>query len=63
MRDPQRIDEILKRIGDIWKENPDLRLGQLIYNVMKNPNNLYYIEDSVLTDIIEMYYNNLKKNK
>ena len=24
---------------------------------------IYYIEDLVLTDIIEMYYNNLKKNK
>jgi uncharacterized protein YihD (DUF1040 family) len=63
MRDPQRIDEILKRLGDIWKENPDLRLGQLISNVIHDTNNLFYIEDLVLTDLIEMYYNSLKKNK
>lgn len=29
MRDPQRIPLILKELEEIWKENPDLRLGPL----------------------------------
>ena len=30
MRDPKRIDEMLEAISEVWKEHPDLRLGQLI---------------------------------
>jgi len=30
MRNPERIGRILKKLGRIWKENPDLRLGQLV---------------------------------
>lgn len=33
MRGPNRIDDILERLKDIWKAYPDLRLGQLIMNV------------------------------
>jgi hypothetical protein len=29
-RDPQRIDAILAELGNVWKRNPDMRLGQLI---------------------------------
>jgi len=32
MRDPTRIDKVLKDLGGIWKQYPDLRLGQLIIN-------------------------------
>lgn len=31
MRDPNRIDGLLARLGEIWKQNPDLRLGQLLW--------------------------------
>ena len=31
MRDPERIDEVLKSIERIWKANPDFRFQQLIY--------------------------------
>lgn len=47
MRDINRIDSILKELGEIWKEYPDLRLGQLILNVLQDPV-LYYIEDEDL---------------
>lgn len=30
MRNPNRIPVIIKEIEEFWKENPDLRLGQLI---------------------------------
>lgn len=34
MRDPARIDYILKQIKKIWTEYPDLRLGQLLINAL-----------------------------
>jgi hypothetical protein len=32
MRDPERIERILNLIVALWKRNPDMRLGQLLYN-------------------------------
>jgi len=32
MRDPARIDRILKLLEQRWKEQPDQRLGQLVCN-------------------------------
>jgi uncharacterized protein YihD (DUF1040 family) len=32
-RDPERIDEVLEELEEYWKENPDLRLGQIIANI------------------------------
>lgn len=32
MRDPARITRILALIEQIWRDNPDLRLGQLLAN-------------------------------
>jgi len=31
MRDIKRIDPFLEEVGNMWKEMPDLRFGQLIY--------------------------------
>lgn len=31
-RDPDRIDEVLDELEDYWKDNPDLRLGQIVGN-------------------------------
>lgn len=47
MRNPERIDKILEIIGKIWKQNPDLRLGQMIMNAfnIRDGNGCYYIED------------------
>ena len=30
MRDPNRIDPILNQLRDVWKHQPDMRLGQLM---------------------------------
>lgn len=55
MRDPTRIPRILYRIGEIWWKNPDLRLGQLIGNVI-DPKYLYEIDDEKLIELIEKTY-------
>jgi hypothetical protein len=35
MRSPERIDEIVEALPEVWKQNPNLRLGQLILNGTK----------------------------
>ena len=52
MRDPKRIREILDKIEEIWIKEPDLRLMQLLTNVLYNANKEgkkeYKIEDIVM---------------
>lgn len=58
MRDINRIDLILDRLKTLWKKYPDLRLGQLILNVLQDPV-LYYVEDEELIETLEKVYNSL----
>lgn len=58
MRDPKRINKVLAAIGEVWEKNPDLRLGQLLSNVYRDPS-LYYIEDDKLVEGIKKYYSDL----
>lgn len=60
MRNPDRIDIILKEISEIWKNFPDLRLGQLITNVVQDPI-LYYIEDKDLVKFLKEFYGSERK--
>jgi len=55
MKDPDRIDEILKLISKIWHKHPNLRLCQIIGNLFIDKD-LYYIEDDVLQDRLEKKY-------
>lgn len=55
MRDPNRIDITLEEIKKIWKKYPDLRLGQLILNVIPE-SYLYYTEDDDLLRAIKQGY-------
>ena len=52
MRDPARIDEILELLRAVWTLEPDLRLGQLVYNAarIRDPelSDVFSIEDSSL---------------
>lgn len=41
MRDRSRIPAILAQLGELWQENPDLRLGQ----IMGNASITFYTED------------------
>lgn len=55
MREEERIDLVLERLAKIWKQYPDLRLGQLILNVVRDPL-LYYLEDEDLINRLEEFY-------
>lgn len=55
MRDISRIDAILEELKIIWKEVPDLRLGQLVLNVLQDPA-LYYVEDADLVKYLRNFY-------
>lgn len=48
MRNPNRIDPILRELAILWKSQPDTRLGQLIVNLIKTHEDPFYIEDDVL---------------
>lgn len=59
MRNSDRIDILLRKIKDIWSKNPDLRLGQLILNVVPETY-LYYIEDEELLKALLKGYEKFK---
>ncbi len=51
MRDPDRIDPLLAKLGEAWKRHPDLRLGQLLVALVKPSEacpEVFYIEDDEL---------------
>ncbi len=35
MRDPARIDRMIERLREVWHASPDMRLGQLLVNVIR----------------------------
>lgn len=56
MRDPRRIKQVLKKLEKVWKKNPDLRLGQLVFALSTHSNEtweahpqLFYTEDEIWT--------------
>ena len=50
-RDPARIPEILGLIEQLWNKHPDMRLGQLVVNLLDPvPNPIFNIEDETLRD-------------
>lgn len=55
MRDAKRINVILQELSNLWHKYPDLRLGQLISNVIQDPA-LYYIEDDKLIEVLKEFY-------
>lgn len=61
MRRKDRIDSILNNLEEIWLEFPDLRLGQLLLNVSRDPE-LYYLEDEELIKKLEEFYNGKKRS-
>lgn len=68
MRDIDRIPKILNELERIWKSNPDIRLGQLIVNIIKPKEpcpELFYAEDEKLLKGLLAFENraNIKANK
>lgn len=51
MRDPERIDDILDLVRQVWLQDPDLRLGQIIVNAVRPRNacpEIFAFEDTAL---------------
>lgn len=59
MRNPQRIPKILDELKGVWSTFPDLRLGQLLLNVL-NDRELYYVEDKDLLKYLRDHYSEVK---
>ena len=59
MRSSNRIPNILDSIQTIWSQYPDLRLGQLLGNVMRDYTYLYYVEDEDLIYELKKYYDSI----
>lgn len=57
IRDPERIDKVLKTIGKYWKANPDLRLMQLLYNACRlqypDQRDFFFVEDEVVRKAVK----------
>lgn len=59
MRDPNRIPRILEMLEIVWRESPDLRLGQLLSNIRKEdtgnstPEPIFNYEDYMLENWLE----------
>ena len=56
MRDINRIDPLLAKLGEVWRQYPDLRVGQFIINLFhdlgKDPWN---VEEDEWMDFLESY--------
>jgi hypothetical protein len=50
VRDPNRIPKILRALQTAWQANPDLRLGQLITNVLGNKT--FHTEDDETENLL-----------
>lgn len=64
-RDPKRIDIIVEMLKAVWKQNPDLRLGQLFVNIdtRSSSPDLFMLEDDRLLQVLEQLYVEHEANK
>jgi hypothetical protein len=55
VRDPERIDRILKKLGEVWAKYPGMRLAQLLYSFAdpQRDTDLFYLEDSRLEELLD----------
>lgn len=54
MRDVTRIEPMLEELKSVWEQYPDLRLGQLICDIVPE-NKLYYVEDDMMLEQIKKW--------
>jgi len=64
MRNPQRIRQILGAIYLIWAKHPDMRFGQLTYNLYSQfcvdkkrpvPKDFFYVEDDEFLEWLQKF--------
>ena len=68
MRDPKRIDKMILMLKEIWRMNPDLRMGQLMDNLTqcaesKSKTPIFYLEDDKMEKIMFDLINSLGSRK
>ncbi|KFZ25994.1 MAG: hypothetical protein KQ78_01959 [Candidatus Izimaplasma bacterium HR2] len=61
MRDINRMKLFLEKLEEQWKEFPDWRFGQLMYNFMSTMGDPFYWEEEVFLEKLEIFIDNLKK--
>jgi hypothetical protein len=63
MRNPDRITAMIALLHEAWERNPDMRLGQLIYNIFEPDQacpSLFYKEDDDVMDDLERWADGLR---
>lgn len=62
MRNPNRIDEFLVKLGEIWKKNcPDWRFGQLMDNVLNSSDSdPFFLEEPEFLTMMEEFFSESK---
>lgn len=68
MRDPSRIDGMLREIGWHWKRMPDLRLGQLLINAYDvnatiPDHDIYNVEDDALLEMVREMHERVESDE
>jgi hypothetical protein len=59
VRDPARIEPMLNLLRTVWELNPDLRLGQLLVNIVRPKEScpeVFYVEDDEVVRRIGKYF-------
>jgi len=57
MRDPKRINDIAFALAECWSKFPDLRFGQLVFNIHRTYGNydMFNVEDELWLHWIKKY--------
>lgn len=65
MRDPNRLDDLYIKICQLHKNNfPDMRIAQFISNfLIWCGEDIYYYEDNIIINKIEMFIRSLRGKK
>lgn len=53
MRDPNRINRICELLSEVWKQYPDWRLGQLLFN-LTGRYDMFYVEDDTIEEELRL---------
>lgn len=56
MRDPNRIEVFLEKLGEEWKKVPDWRFGQLLSNFLRWYNrDPFFPEDDTFIELLQQF--------
>ena len=53
-----RISPVIRKLEEVWREHPDLRLGQLLIDCASDKD-LFNLEDDELMEVLERFGDNL----